>query len=159
MADQSLPQDRLRSGDDPADLRHERDRPGLYAADPKFADQFCRWVGEGRLPTGVDVRRLDAVMKDGHAYRSFTETALKDGPWKRAIAALELSDVSEKSDFYRKLKLLIQATKKANMGRCGRRQETGRAGVDQGSQGQPGLRPETSRPHRLNRHAGPHHPA
>src|SRR5262249_1941967 len=75
-----------------------------------------KWVGEGRIPNGADVRRLPSVLADGHAYRSFVETAMKDAPWQRAVAALELSDVSEKSDFFKKLKLLIAASKKATMG-------------------------------------------
>jgi hypothetical protein len=88
----------------------------MLASEPQFADRFCKWVGEGRIPNGADVRRLPAILADGHAYRSFVETALKDNPWQRAVGALELSDVSSKSDFFKKLKLLISASKKATMG-------------------------------------------
>lgn len=85
-------------------------------SDNAFADDFCRWVGEGRIPNGLDVRRLPDVLADGPAYRAFIGTPLDDNPWGKAIAALELSDVSEKSDFYKKAKLLIGSARKATMG-------------------------------------------
>jgi len=39
--------------------------------DPEFADKFCRWVGEGRLPKGETVRRLPAIIKNPDALHAF----------------------------------------------------------------------------------------
>jgi hypothetical protein len=97
-------------------------QPDLKAqlkSDPLFAQDYCRWVGSGRLPNAMDVRRLPAVMKHGIAYRAFTTTDISersDAAWNAAVNALEISDVSQKSDFFKKLKALIASAKTATMG-------------------------------------------
>jgi len=95
----------------------QKDLREKHRSDPHFAEDFCRWVGEQRIPTGADVRRLAAILRDGPAYRAFVSTAPDNGQaWQAAINSLELSDVSQKSDFFKKVKLLIKAAGDATMG-------------------------------------------
>jgi hypothetical protein len=67
------------------DLRDESKK------NPSFADDFCRWVGEGRLPQGADVRELPNILKNPEAFKKFTSA-------HAASALAEAKKIIEQSD-------------------------------------------------------------
>jgi hypothetical protein len=74
----------------------------MLAKDTEFGDDFCRWVGDGRLPEGADVRVLPSILKHPQAAKKFRE-----GPIQTALAdAKKLVDAAEPeqgSDFFKLL--------------------------------------------------------
>ena len=78
------------------DLRH------MLKDAPDLGDDFCRWVGDERLPNGADVRGLSKILKNDAARKKFetghVETALID-----ATKLLAQSDPSIDSDFFKLL--------------------------------------------------------
>jgi len=71
------------------------------AKNPQFGEQFCRWIGEGRLPQPVLVRKLPDVIKHKEA-REKLETG---GTFAEALKILEASEPEQGSDFF---KLLVK---------------------------------------------------
>ena len=66
---------------------------------PKFGEDFCRWVGEGRLPQGSDVRRLPLILK-----HSAARAAFEDGEdFEEVIKIVEKEDPEAGSDFFKLL--------------------------------------------------------
>lgn len=53
----------------------------LLKKDDTFGDDFCRWVGDKRLPDAVDVRALSSILKHTDAAKKF-----RDAPAKSALA-------------------------------------------------------------------------
>jgi hypothetical protein len=76
--------------------------------DPTFADDFCRWVGEGRLPEGADIRLLPTVLADPDARKKFVDapvaSALSD-----AKKAIDQSTPEHTSEFFKLLARLREA--------------------------------------------------
>lgn len=92
-------------------VRVAGDKNGL-PADPYFADRFCRWVGETRIPQAVDVRKLPMILKDSRALAQFEGNV--DGAFERALEIAQ-SDPAEKSKFFKALRDLHKAGLAANM--------------------------------------------
>jgi hypothetical protein len=69
---------------------------------PTFGDQFCRWVGEGRLPLGADVRRLPDILKNAQAREKF-ETGNKKTALSEAVRIVEADEPEHGSDFFKLL--------------------------------------------------------
>src|SRR6266446_4094725 len=45
----------------------QRDLREEFKKNPEFGDDFCRWVGEGHLPAGEDVRVLPSILRHPEA--------------------------------------------------------------------------------------------
>jgi hypothetical protein len=75
------------------ELRDELDR------NPAFGDDFCRWVGNGNLPDGMDVRILPAILKHPEARKRFEAGA----PLSEVKRLIEESDPEHGSDFFKLL--------------------------------------------------------
>jgi len=75
------------------DLRAESKRR------PDFADDFCRWVGENRIPEGADVRRLSSILRHADAREMFE----KGMPFKDVIKMVETAEPEQGSDFFKLL--------------------------------------------------------
>lgn len=86
----------------------------LSEHDSFFADDFCRWVGEGRIPRAEDVRKLSDILADPVAERAFKQSEPAEA-FRRAQETLERNDASRKSNFFRKLKEAIDAGQKATV--------------------------------------------
>lgn len=82
--------------------------------DPFIQDDFCRWVGEGRVPTSENVRLLPAILANPMAERLFRESE-KDQAFRRAADTLEANDPTRKSKFFTKIKELLEAGAKATV--------------------------------------------
>jgi hypothetical protein len=78
------------------DLREE------YKRNPEFGEDFCRWVGEGRLPEGIDVRSLHSILKHPDAKRKFDKMPA-DTAFKEAIKIVEQAEPEQGSDFFKLL--------------------------------------------------------
>jgi hypothetical protein len=65
---------------------------------PEFADDFCRWVGEGKLQP-VDVRDLSIVLKHPEARKKLE----KGGTFAEAIKIVNDTDPEQGSDFFKML--------------------------------------------------------
>jgi hypothetical protein len=66
---------------------------------PDFGDKFCRWVGEGRIPTGADVRKMPAVIRNPQAMEKFDSGAkLAD-----VMKVVEADEPEHGSDFFKLL--------------------------------------------------------
>jgi hypothetical protein len=68
-------------------------------ANPEFGDDFCRWIGEGRLPQPVLVRQLPDVLKNPEARKKLE----KGGTFAEAMKIVETSDPEQGSDFFKML--------------------------------------------------------
>jgi hypothetical protein len=69
---------------------------------PEFGDDFCRWVGEGRLPDGIHVRDLPALLKNPEAMKKFTKLP-KGTAFAEAMKVVEAADPETGSDFFKLL--------------------------------------------------------
>jgi hypothetical protein len=70
--------------------------------DEEFADDFCRWVGDGRLPDGANVRDLPKILTHPEAKKKF-EKLPKETAFEEAIKLVEAADPEHGSDFFRQL--------------------------------------------------------
>jgi len=79
-----------------------------YKKEPEFGDDFCRWVGSGRLPEGADVRILPSILKHPEAIKKF-----KAGDKATALAEarklVEASEPEHGSDFFKLLAKLRES--------------------------------------------------
>lgn len=75
-----------------------------FKNNPTFGDDFCRWVGEGRLPEGADVRRLPTILQaaDGEARKKFLESPASSA-LTEAQKVIEQSDPEQGSEFFKLL--------------------------------------------------------
>jgi hypothetical protein len=65
----------------------------------EFGDNFCRWVGEGALPQGQDVRYLPTILKHPEAREKFESgTSLAD-----VKKLIEATEPEQGSDFFKQL--------------------------------------------------------
>lgn len=69
------------------------------AKDPDFGDDFCRWVGNGNLPDGADVRELPAILKNPEALKRLRQGA----PMSEVRRIVEDADPEHGSDFFKLL--------------------------------------------------------
>jgi hypothetical protein len=84
------------------ELFKQQDLRELMKKDTDFSDDFCRWVGDGRLPEGADVRELATVLKHSQAAKKFRE-----GPVQTALTEarklVEAAEPEQGSDFFKLL--------------------------------------------------------
>ena len=78
------------------ELRNELKR------NPEFGDDFCRWVGEGRLPDGADVRVLPTILRHPDAMKKFVKLP-KESALVEALKIIEAADPEQGSDFFKML--------------------------------------------------------
>jgi hypothetical protein len=80
---------------------------------PQFGEEFCRWVGDGRLQQPVNVRRLPAIIASPEARKK-----LEGGStFADAQKIVEAKNPEEGSDFFRLLARLRDAcTSEAQIG-------------------------------------------
>jgi hypothetical protein len=69
---------------------------------PDFGDDFCRWVGEERLPDGMNVRMLHSILKHPDAKKKF-EKLPRDTAYAEAIKLVEAAEPEQGSDFFKLL--------------------------------------------------------
>jgi hypothetical protein len=75
------------------DLREE------FKKNPEFGDDFCRWVGDGRLPEGADVRILPSILRHPEARKRFE----KGAPLAEVKKIVEAAEPEQGSDFFKLL--------------------------------------------------------
>jgi hypothetical protein len=69
---------------------------------PDFGEQFCTWVGEGRLRKGIEVRDLPQILANTQARERF-EKGKKETALAEALTTLEKADPEHGSDFFKQL--------------------------------------------------------
>jgi hypothetical protein len=74
----------------------------LMEDDPGFGDKFCRWVGDGRLSKGEQVRRLAAIMANSTAFQAF-ETLPTEKAFNEAIRIVATAEPEQDSDLFKLL--------------------------------------------------------
>ena len=84
------------------DLRAEID------TNPDFKEEFCRWVGEGRLSEGLEVRKLGSLLKHAEARKKFSSLS-KDEAFREAMKTAEAADPELGSDFFKLLRQVREA--------------------------------------------------
>ena len=82
------------------ELFRSHDLKDRVEQDPQFADKFCRWVGEGRLPKGETVRRLPAIIKNPDALRAF-ETLPVDKAFAEAVRIVATTEPETDSELFK----------------------------------------------------------
>lgn len=88
------------------DLREELKRSS------EFGDDFCRWVGEGRLPRGEDVRTLSTIIRHSEA-RKKLEKGATTSAFADAVKAVEQAEPEQGSDFFKLLAKMKDACSNA----------------------------------------------
>jgi hypothetical protein len=79
-----------------------------------FDDDFCRWVGDGRIPKAEDVRDLPAILKSGKARNLFFNEPAEHA-FEKANAVVDKSDPSRRSKFYKDVENLIASGRGASL--------------------------------------------
>lgn len=82
---------------------------------PLWADNFCRWVGTGRLPHAEDVRKLPLILSNQKARDIFENERDTETAFAHALEVAGQSDPAQKSKFLKAVKEMIAAGKVANM--------------------------------------------
>jgi len=77
-------------------------------------DEFCRWVGEGRLPRAEAVRDLEAILKKVRAKTVF-ESEAPEFAYEKALKEVDRSDPSRNSRFYKHLENMIISGRDATL--------------------------------------------
>jgi hypothetical protein len=75
------------------------------AGDTQFGEQFCRWVGEGKLPQPVNVRKLPDILRNDEARKKLEN----GGTFAEAMKIVDASDPAQGSDFFRLLAKMKEA--------------------------------------------------
>jgi hypothetical protein len=70
---------------------------------PELADDFCRWVGDGRIPEGADVRRLTIILKHPDARDKFEKWTPTKEAFDKAMKVVESNDPEFGSEFFKLL--------------------------------------------------------
>ncbi len=65
----------------------------------EFGDDFCRWVGDGRLPEGADVRVLPSILRHPEARKKLE----KGAPLSEVKRLIEQAEPEQGSDFFKLL--------------------------------------------------------
>lgn len=84
------------------ELYRSKDLRKHLDSDPEFADKFCRWVGDERIPRGADVRLLSAILGHPEARKAF-ETEPKEKAFAEAKRIVETTEPEQGSDFFKLL--------------------------------------------------------
>lgn len=84
------------------ELHRSKDLLARLAADPEFSDDFCRWVGEGRLAQPVQVRKLAKILAHPDARKVFEKTGASSA-FAAAQRIVETAEPEEGSEFFKQL--------------------------------------------------------
>lgn len=76
--------------------------------DEEFVEEFCRWVGDKRLPHPVDVRKLTTILADPEAESRFREGP-KKGAYLDAVKVISKRDPAIDSEFFKLLGKMREA--------------------------------------------------
>lgn len=74
----------------------------------EWRDQFCTWVGEGRIPKAEDVRLLEKILTKSSKARTLFEDEAPDVAFKKAMKEFERS-TRPGSKFYKDLDNMAQS--------------------------------------------------
>jgi hypothetical protein len=86
------------------ELFRSKDLKAILTSQPEFGEQFCRWVGEGRLPAGADVRKLAAIIRNPEAKWAFDEADPKKvNAVETAMKVVAAAEPEQGSDFFKLL--------------------------------------------------------
>jgi hypothetical protein len=80
--------------------------------DPEFGDDFCRWVGEGRLPEGENVRHLPDILGSPDAMKKLLKLE-KDIAFGEAKKVVDQTEPERASDFFKLLAKFREACRDA----------------------------------------------
>ncbi|MGH9535399.1 MAG: hypothetical protein ACRD2E_11125 [Terriglobales bacterium] len=80
-----------------------------YKRNPQFGDVFCRWVGEGRLFKGEDVRQLAGILRNPEARSKFESAKPPQAAVAEAMKLMEQTEPEIGSDFFKLLAKLKEA--------------------------------------------------
>jgi hypothetical protein len=78
----------------------QKDLKDLFKKDDSFGDEFCRWVGDKRLPDAADVRALPSILKHPSAAKKFREAPAKTA-LSEAKKLVESVEPEQGSDFFK----------------------------------------------------------
>ncbi|HEX8620947.1 MAG TPA: hypothetical protein VF718_03180 [Allosphingosinicella sp.] len=84
------------------ELHRSKELIQRLTADPDFGDDFCRWVGEGRLAQPVQVRKLAKILAHPEARKVFEKTGANSA-FAGAQRIIETAEPEEGSDFFKQL--------------------------------------------------------
>jgi hypothetical protein len=90
-----------------------------HQSDPNFAAEFCRWIGEGRLPNAVDIRSLPDILSKSKARYLFLNEAPGDGPdgaFGKAKRETDETKPGNVSKLFKQLEKVLEACKAAPFG-------------------------------------------
>jgi hypothetical protein len=86
-----------------------------HAKDPTFADDFCRWVGEGRIPNAIDVRYLPDILQKQKARHLFLNEPVADGiAWTKARQAADETKPANVSKLFKQIERTLNMARVAN---------------------------------------------
>ena len=80
----------------------QKDLKDILKKDDSFGDEFCRWVGDKRLPDAVNVRDLTGILKHPNAAKRFREAPAKFA-LSEAKKIVESVEPEQGSDFFKLL--------------------------------------------------------
>ena len=80
-----------------------------------FDDDFCRWVGEKRIPLAEDVRELPGITQVAGKARNIFNNEPADVAFAKAKAVVDKSNPSRNSKFYKDLENLAISGKGASL--------------------------------------------
>ena len=69
---------------------------------PNFKDEFCRWVGDERIPRAEDVRDLPEILKKKRAKDLFENEPVEDA-FRKAKLEIDRTNPARNSKFYKVL--------------------------------------------------------
>ena len=84
------------------ELYKSKDLRDEIKKDDQFTEDFCRWVGDDRLPKGENVRKLPDILKNDDARKRFECGATKKA-FEDALKIVAKEDPSIESDFFKLL--------------------------------------------------------
>jgi hypothetical protein len=75
-----------------------------------FDDDFCRWVGDGRIPKAEDVRLLEEILRHTKSRNLFTDEPVTEA-FEKALAEVDRIKAPRNSRFYKDLVNVINSCK------------------------------------------------
>jgi ParB-like chromosome segregation protein Spo0J len=82
---------------------------------PAWADDFCRWVGDMRLPKAENVRDLADILNRNHSREAFEQREPKEA-FEVALELSKKANPAKSSEFFKKVEALKKAIKLAQFG-------------------------------------------
>lgn len=87
----------------------------VRAADPNFVADFCRWVGEGRIPNAVDIRALPDILAKAKARHTFLNDPVEEA-FKKAKGEADETKPGNVSKLFKQLEKVLEACREAPFG-------------------------------------------